>query len=416
MSNQNKSFLKRKIGPFAVQMWLVILVVVGGTLFALERFGVIGFTPKESVKLDIEDEQKAILHTAPANYKESVGALENITFPEKTQNSKIPGAVWNLGTIPWQGAAPIIYANGGAMTKKNSLMEKAGVRMNIERVDDYGMHYDRFTEFAQAFKDAGEDADITKGLQFSIFMGDAAGWYMDEMNRRVKKVDKEYKAEIFYISGGSLGEDGYFAPPGIYENPANARGSVCACVKMDGDQNIVLLWAEQNGIPVNSDPHTYDPNAINFVETGDFIAAVDAYITGMTIDRPVVKNGKKTGEMSGDVPVNSFATWTPGDVYFYEEYKGKDPIVRVMSTAENRNQMLTTVVGLNKHLEANREKVIKMLLAFDMAANQIKTYDEVLQVACDHVADVYEANKPEGEDAHDGAWWYKYYKGRHRSL
>ena len=411
MSNQNKSFLKRKIGPFAVQMWLVILGFVAVSLFAAEKFGLLGFKAKESVKLAIEDDQKIILNTAPANYKESVGEFSDIVFPDKTQKSKLPGAVWNLGTIPWQGVAPIIYANGGALTMKNSLMEKAGVRMNIQRVDDYGIHYDRFAEFATAFKDAGNDPDITKGLQFTIFMGDAAGWYMDEINSRVSKVDPEFKGEIFYISGGSLGEDGYFGPPGFFDNPNEARGSVCAAVKMDGDQNIVLLWAEQNGIPVNSDPHTFDPNAINFVETGDFVSAVDAFIGEQVINRPEVKNGKKTGKMSGDIRVNSFATWTPGDVYFYEEYKGKEPVVRVMSTYENRNQMLTTVVGLNKHLEGNRDKVIKMLLAFDKAANQMKTYDEVLREACNTVADVYEANKPSGEDAHDGAWWYRYYKG-----
>lgn len=405
MENEKKSFLKRKVGPFAVQFWLVLIVLAGGVLFGLERMGIIGFTPKESQYVKVEESQRVTLQTAPANYKESVPPLDQVVFPENERTS-IPGAMWTLATIPWQGASPVIYANGGSYTKKNSLLEKAGVRLNIQRKDMYSDHYDMFNAFAQAFN---SDPNSTQGAQFTIFMGDAAAYYIQAMNDKVKAINPDFKAEVFYISGGSFGEDGYFGPPGFYDQPNNARGSVCACVRMDGDQNIVLLWAAENNIPINPDPNTYDPDAINFMYTDDFIAAVDLFITGAKINRPEVKAGKKTGNMV-EKAVNSFATWTPGDVYLYEKYKGNQPIVRVMSTHENRNQMLTTIVGLNKHLEANRDKIAKMLLAFDEAANLIKTYDEVLLKACEFEVEVFEGGEG-GDKSHNGEWWARYFKG-----
>ena len=123
---------------------------------------------------------------------------------------------------------------------------------------------------------------------------------------------------------------------------------------MDGDQNIVLIWVAYNQIKVNVDQQTYDPDAINFYDVGDFIKATDAFITGTVVKRKEIKNfaGKVV-----EKEVDSYATWTPGDVRLIEKYKGNKPVARIYSTKENMNQMLTTWVGLNKHLEVNRGKL-----------------------------------------------------------
>ena len=78
---------------------------------------------------------------------------------------------------------------------------------------------------------------------------------------------------------------------------------------------------------------------------------------------------------------NCFSTWTPADVYFADNYTGDSAMVRILSTKENINQMLCTVIGLNKHLEQESQKIAKMLVAFDEAGNRIKTYPSELMMA-----------------------------------
>lgn len=69
----------------------------------------------------------------------------------------------------------------------------------------------------------------------------------------------------------------------------------------------MVKWCGDNGIKVNPDEKTYDPDAMNFVAADSYIDAAQKYISDYAEDRPVVINGKATGETK-HVAVNSVAT------------------------------------------------------------------------------------------------------------
>ena len=69
----------------------------------------------------------------------------------------------------------------------------------------------------------------------------------------------------------------------------------------------MVKWCGDNGIKVNPDEKTYDPYAMNFVAAYSYIDAAQKYISDYAEDRPVVINGKSTGETK-HVAVNSVAT------------------------------------------------------------------------------------------------------------
>ncbi|MEM6803966.1 MAG: OmpA family protein, partial [Bacteroidota bacterium] len=381
---------------------ILILVAILGVwgYRQLNNSGLIGEKPQESQYVEATTAEFTVLNTAPPNYASTTPARE-LPSSEKTS---IGGPVWNAMGIPWQGANPFHFANGGVETTKGSLFEEAGVKVKTTRLDDYGDHYKQFGTFVNAYKD---DPKTTDGAQFVWYMGDASPYYLYSLNEICQKVDPSYHPVVFTISGGSFGEDGYFGPPEWLDNPELAKGSLCAAYPMDGDQNIVLIWAAYNQIKVNVDQNTYDPDAINFYDVGDFIKATDAFITETPVKRKEIKNGQLTGN-TVDKIVDSYATWTPGDVRLIEKYTGKKPVARIYSTKENMNQMLTTFVGLNKHLEDNRGKIVRMVTAISDASDQMKTYDEALRHSCEIASKVYASER---EQIHDGEWWYKYYMG-----
>jgi hypothetical protein len=71
--------------------------------------------------------------------------------------------------------------------------------------------------------------------------------------------------------GRSAGEDAFIGPQRFLDDPQTMRGATCVVVLLDGDQNIPILFAEANGIPINPDPNTWDPNALNFKYVDDFM-------------------------------------------------------------------------------------------------------------------------------------------------
>ena len=304
--------------------------------------------------------------------------------------------------MAWNSQMGLNLANGGPQTTQGSLMEKNGVNLTIKRQDDCNQMAANLIKFANDYKN---NPSTAVGTNFVAIMGDGAAAFLSGVNAELTKLGDEYIAQIIYSCGKSNGEDQFMAPNSVKENPQNARGLVCSAFLRDGDWNIVIKWCSDNGIPVNTDEKTYDPQAMNFVAANDFIDAAQKYISGYSEERAVVKRDEKTGKTikTGEkkkITVNCTTTWTPGDVMVAENKGG---LVRIVSTKEYSSQMPNVVIGIKKYMQDNRKSVEGMIKAIGDAGDQIKTYPEALTKAGEISAKIYNEK--------DGTYWVKYYRG-----
>ncbi|KEY57254.1 OmpA family protein [Serratia sp. DD3] len=305
-----------------------------------------------------------------------------------------------LLTIPWNATSTLMYANGDALTTPDSLLGRRGVQLNIERQDDYGRMTEEMASFAKEF--AAGNANPASGAAMVIIMGDGVPAFIASTNEVLSKFGQS--AEVVGAFGYSRGEDKCMLPPEMRDNPQKARGSLIGAVLRDGDWNICVKWAGDNDVPINPNEQTFDPNAMNFVSTSSFTEADEKYISGYCEERPVVQNGKRTGEKRR-VCQNGTATWTPGDVKV-AMYRGG--LVSVASTKEYMWQMPSTLIVNKQWAEKNPTVVTNILAASFEASDRIKTAlhrgdDSELLKASAVLAKVHKEQTAE--------WWAKYFKG-----
>jgi OmpA-OmpF porin, OOP family len=323
------------------------------------------------------------------------GAVPALAMPsDALAKNDAPEVRWLLWA--WNAQMGLMFANGGAHTTTGSMMAKNGVNLYLSRQDDVPQMQAALIKFANEYK---KNQATTEGAQFVTIMGDGAAAFLAGVNPELERLGNEYRAQIIYTCGKSLGEDKFMGLPVWKENPQAAKGAVCAAVLRDGDWNIVIKWCGDNGIKVNPDEKTYDPDAMNFVAADNYLDAGEKYINGYSEDREVVKNGTRTGAKQ-KIAVNGVATWTPGDVNVAEKKGG---LVSIVSTKEYRSQMPCVVIGIKKYMEDNRKMVENMIEAIGKGGDQVKAYPQALDKAGEISAKVYnEADK---------AYWVKYYKG-----
>lgn len=339
-----------------------------------------------------QDVGKVDLPTAPKNASSTVQAM---SLPgEKPANLNSPQVRWLMWA--WNAQMGAILANGGSETTEGSIMAKKGVNLKITRQDDVPQMQASLIKFANEYKN---NPSTPEGAQFVTIMGDGAAAFLSGVNPELEKIGPDYRAQIIYTCGKSLGEDKFMGLPSWRDNPQSAKGGLTAAVLRDGDWNIVVKWCGDNGIRINPDETTYDPDAMNFVAADNYLDAAEKYIAGYSEDREVVQNGKRTGEKKR-VSVNGVATWTPGDVNIAEKKGG---LVSIVSTKEYRSQMPCVLIGIKKYMEDNRPTVEKMIEGIAEGGDQVKSYSAALDKAGELSAKVYnEADK---------AYWVKYYKG-----
>jgi hypothetical protein len=166
-------------------------------------------------------------------------------------------------------------------------------------------------------------------------MGDGYPAFAAALKPEMGKIGNQtFKAVA--ATGFSYGEDKCMLPPEAKADPQKARGHTVAAVPRDGDWNICVKWASDNGVPINTDNAVWDPNALNFIDTSSFTDADDKLITQACETRVVSHNGLKTAQPRQVCP-DGVATWTPGDVDVVQKYKAG--IVAVASTREYNQQM-----------------------------------------------------------------------------
>ncbi|HEY9023619.1 MAG TPA: OmpA family protein, partial [Burkholderiaceae bacterium] len=300
--------------------------------------------------------------------------------------------------LPWNAVAGLAYANGDATTAPGSLMARHGVHLALERQDDYAQMVAEQALFAGEV--AAGVAHPSKGAAFVVIMGDALPGYAASAKAALDKLGQQI--EVVGAAGYSRGEDKCMLPAEVAADPQKARGSLIGAVLRDGDWNICIKYAADNRIPVNPDPKTYDPDAMNFVSVGAFTEADEKLIAaskGACETRPVVHGGRATGE-SARVCQNGTATWTPGDVKVAREVGG---LAAVASTREYMWQMPAAIIGNKQWMKQNPAFVRNLLAATFEASDAIKGHDAELLAASRVMAKVMREQTPE--------WWARYHRG-----
>lgn len=298
----------------------------------------------------------------------------------------------------WNAQMGAMFSNGGKETTEGSILAKKGVNLQFTRQDDVSKMQEAMIAFATQLK--GGTKQPTSGAHFVAIMGDGAPQYITAINNTLRKLGPEYKAKVIAGIGYSRGEDKFMGPEAWKTNPSASKGGVVAGYLRDGDWNIALKWLGDNGLKNNPDEKTWDPDALNWIAANDYLDACQKYIAGYTEERPVVRNGKRTGETK-TIHVDGVVTWTPGDVQVAQQKGG---LVSIVSTREYNYQMPCTVIGIDKWMRENRRYVEAMLAGFYEGGAAIKKSDAAFQRGAQIVAEVF------GEKDADADYWARYFK------
>ncbi len=319
-----------------------------------------------------------------------------VKFPLPTNSPAVNGGLqitWER--MAWNSQFSGMYANGGVRTTKGSLFDNAKLDVTYVRQDDCNKQMADLARFASDYKNNPNATGV-----LITFMGDGMPAFMTSLSKELESLGPEYQPIILPVTHGkSYGEDQVMAPTSWKQDPQNAIGKCVAGVLRDGDINILLKWAGDNGIKVNPDETTYDGTAINLIAANDFLDAPNKYITGYSEKRKIVVNGKTTGKDT-TVGVDAVATWTPGDVNIATKKGG---LVTIANTKQYASQMPNQTIAIKKWAYDHRTDIENMIIALAQAGDQVRSFNEAKEFAAKVSADLYKEQ--------DAAYWLKYYNG-----
>lgn len=313
------------------------------------------------------------------------------TAPGCIDKPELRALVW-----AWNAQLGWMFANGGPQSTTDSLMCEHGVNLKFSRQDDAEQMKAELLKLATAIKNG--ESEPKEGAHFVAIMGDGAAQFFASLNPALRRLGPEYKAEVVASAGYSRGEDKFMGLPEWKRNPESARGAYVAGYLKDGDWNIALKWAGDNGICNNPDEKSFDPHCLNWAGAKDYIDAAQKYIAHYCVDLPI--KGQR-GQMS-HVCVNGVVTWTPGDVLVAEKRGG---LVSVASTKEYASQMPNVIIGIQPYLSRHAELVEGMIAATLAGGHAVKGSRAALERGAE-VSDQVYAEKDTGK-----AYWLKYFAG-----
>lgn len=351
-----------------------------------------GLIPKSVKKSDVTE----ISDLPPLAYDKTANA-PLLPLPTKNESDQVGGEI-RAGIMGWNAQSGVLYANGGVTTTKGSLMEEQGVKLRLITQNNCNEQANQLFAFIQDY--AAGNRNTSKGYHMIAWMGDGVPSYIAGLNEKIEKaVGKEYIAKVFFAGGASFGEDKFLGRPSAKRDPQNLRGSLVVGVILDGDWNIAMKYCDDNGIPVNNDPTTYDPNAVNWLGVDDYLKASQIYVAGQKEKRPIAINGKLTGRDT-TVAVDGVVTWTPGDAVAVLQRGG---LVNLASTKDYGAQMPNAWIACDKWLQENRKKVEGFILASSLGGDQVKSHSVALTYATTVAAELYgDLTQKEWEDYFKG--------------
>jgi OOP family OmpA-OmpF porin len=370
----------------------IILILIAAVYFGYPFvMNLIPKPVKDSKVVQVDD-------LPPLSYDKTSNAPK-VPFPTKEPSNQVGGEI-RAQVIPWNTQTGVFFANGGKITTTGSLMEEQGVKLRIDVQSNCNIQAEQLYTFAAEY--AAGKVNTTKGCHFITWMGDGVPAYIAGLNEKIKKeLGEEYIAQVFYAGGASFGEDKFLGPPAAKRDPQLLRGSLVVGVLLDGDWNIAMKYCSDNQIPVNNDPTTYDPNAVNWLGVDDYVKASQMYVSGTKEKRPIVLNGKRSGRDT-TVQINAVVTWTPGDVVAVQNKGG---LVTLASTKDYSAQMPNAWIGIKKWLNDNQKKVEGFVLAASLGGDQVKSHASALAFAASISEEIYNDASMKAAD------WEKYYKG-----
>jgi outer membrane protein OmpA-like peptidoglycan-associated protein len=335
-----------------------------------------------------------------ANTNTGRGGLVNTSFvPAGDEPGCTTKPEVRLLGYAWNAQMGMLLANGGAQATRGSLMCKNGVNFRWSRQDDNSKLQEALVTFATRLS-RGE-SNPSQGAHFVTIMGDGGAAFIKGLNDSLGRIGPQYRAKIVDAIGYSRGEDKFMGPQSWQDNPAASRGGVVTGVLRDGDWNIAQKWLGDNGLKTNPDEKTYDPDAVNWIAANDYVDAAEKYVAGYTETRPVVRDGKRTGETK-TIGVDGVVTWTPGDVTIAQKKGG---LVSIISTREYSSQMPCVVIGIDKWCQENRGTVESMIRAIAEGGQQIQNNPAALRRGAEINAALF------AEPGADAAYWERYFKG-----
>lgn len=366
---------------------LIIAAVVAAGIFGVRWYQ---NRPKD-VKGSIEVGKVALPDAPEASLQ---GNAVKLPLPEDEQAVN-GGTQITWERMAWNSQFGGMYANGGVRTTKGSLFDKAHLDITYIRQDDCNKQMADLVKFANDYKSNPN----TPGVLIT-FMGDGMPAFMTSLAKELEPLGAEYQPIIIPVTHGkSYGEDQVMGPLAWKQDPKNAVGKCVAGVLRDGDINILLKWAGDNGLKVNPDETTYDGNAINIIAANDFLDAPNKYITGYTEKRKLIVNGKTTGKDT-TVGVDAVATWTPGDVNVATKKGG---LVTIASTRQYASQMSNQTIAIKRWANDHRTDIENMIIALAQAGDQVRSFNEAKQFAAEVSTRLYQEQNAD--------YWLKYFNG-----
>lgn len=384
---------------FKTPVELGFLAIIGIVAFVL----ISKFAPAFSVKEAIFGEQIA-LDTNVINNLEEGQELPKPSFEKSTKVTSQP--LFRVGGYPWNGMTGMMAASGGKVTKEGSLMELNNVNFQFVRKDGVTDLANLIVNFATEFDKGANTPSGDMSAQGVVLMGDGAPFFLATVQNMLDdKFGDKYHVEIAGGFGMSYGEDGLIAPVSWKNNPQEMIGKVISVVYGDGNWVVMLNYCAANGLPVNPDHTTYDPNAVNLYpsENDDFIKSAEELIKSQkgnfTVPLKEIVDGRLTGK-TVDKKIDAMASWFPADKMVFDALDG---YTKVISTKEFNNQMPTTLIILKEWGDKNPAVVTNFLKSVYTAANQVKMFDSWAMRGA-------EANA-ESFGTENAKYWYEHFKG-----